>query len=134
MRSMKLRSLSRLVLTSGKRLTLSFALVAGLLAWLATCPAAFAALKPAILSTDIGDDIDDIQAPALALRCPELDLKLVPADYGNPLPRARLIAKFLEAAGRTDIPVGVGVAAECNAELRQAKWEAQKFALEPSRP
>lgn len=77
---------------------------------------------PVVLSTDIGDDIDDTWALALALRCPEFDVKLVVGDYGNPLPRARLIAKFLEAAGRTDIPVGVGFAAECKADFRQAKW------------
>ena len=81
-----------------------------------------AAKKPVIFSTDIGDDIDDTWALALALRCPELDVKLVVGDYGNPLPRARLIAKFLEAAGRTDISVGVGFAAECKADFRQAKW------------
>ncbi len=93
------------------------------MAALNTAPvAAPAAPIPVILSTDIGDDIDDTWALALALSCPELDVKLVVGDYGNPLPRARLIAKFLEAAGRTDIPVGVGFDAECKADFRQAKW------------
>jgi inosine-uridine nucleoside N-ribohydrolase len=95
----------------------------GLLCWSATpLDTAAAARTPVILSTDIGDDIDDTWALALALRCPELEVKLVIGDYGNPLPRARLIAKFLEAAGRADIPVGVGHAAECKSDFRQAKW------------
>ena len=89
---------------------------------LPSAPAAPTARIPVILSTDIGDDIDDTWALALALSCPEFDLKLVVGDYGNPQPRARLLAKFLEAAGRTDIPVGVGFAAECKADFRQAKW------------
>jgi inosine-uridine nucleoside N-ribohydrolase len=80
------------------------------------------ARSPVIISTDIGDDIDDTWALALALRSPELDIKLVVGDFGNPLPRARLIAKFLEAAQRTDISVGVGIEAESKSDLRQAKW------------
>ncbi len=61
-----------------------------------------------IISTDIGDDIDDTWALSLALKCPELDIKLVIGDYGNAT-NGRLIAKILEAAKRTDIPVGVRV-------------------------
>lgn len=48
-------------------------------------------------------------ALSLALKSPELDIKLVVGDYGNAEERARLIAKILEADRRTDIPVGVGV-------------------------
>lgn len=77
---------------------------------------------PAILSTDIGDDIDDTWALALALNCPELDLKLVIGDYGRRLERAALIAKFLEAARRTDVPVGVGCESPCKAQFNQARW------------
>lgn len=111
-------------LTRWKNLASAAALLLNLLGQaLTAAPAAATATKiPAILSTDIGDDIDDTWALALALRCPEFDIKLVVGDYGNPLPRARLLAKFLEAAGRTDIPVGVGFATECKADFRQAKW------------
>jgi inosine-uridine nucleoside N-ribohydrolase len=38
-----------------------------------------------------------------------LDVKLVVSDTGNTVYRARIIAKLLEVAGRTDIPVGVGL-------------------------
>ena len=77
---------------------------------------------PVILDTDIGDDIDDTWALVLALRSPELDLKLVVGDYGRPLQRGRLIAKLLESVGRADIPVGLGIEAPCAAEFRQEKW------------
>lgn len=63
---------------------------------------------PVILDTDIGTDIDDTWALALLLACPELDLKLVVSDHGDTEMRARIAAKFLEVAGRTDVAVGVG--------------------------
>jgi inosine-uridine nucleoside N-ribohydrolase len=76
---------------------------------------------PVILDTDIGDDIDDTWALALLLKCPELDLNLVVGDQHKSLYRAKLIAKFLEKAGRTDIPVGVGLGPE-EGDGRQSKW------------
>ena len=77
---------------------------------------------PVILDTDIGDDIDDTWALMLALSSPELDLKLVVGDYGRPLQRARLLGKLLEAVGRADIPIGLGVEASCAGDFRQEKW------------
>ena len=64
---------------------------------------------PVILDTDIGDDIDDIWALAMMLNSPELDVKLIVSDTGNTIYRAKLIAKLLEVASRTDIPIGVGI-------------------------
>jgi inosine-uridine nucleoside N-ribohydrolase len=64
---------------------------------------------PLILDTDIGTDIDDTWALAMVLRCAELDLQLVVSATGNTEYRAAIVAKLLEAAGRTDVPVGVGV-------------------------
>jgi len=63
---------------------------------------------PVILDTDIGDDIDDTWALAMMLKSPELDVKLVVTDTGNTTYRAKIAAKMLEIAGRTDVPVGVG--------------------------
>jgi inosine-uridine nucleoside N-ribohydrolase len=63
---------------------------------------------PVILDTDIGADIDDTWALALLLKCPELDIKLVVGDQHDGIYRAKIIAKMLEVAGRTDIPVGIG--------------------------
>ena len=64
---------------------------------------------PVILDTDIGGDIDDTWALALMLRCPELDVRMVVTDTGNTTYRAKIAAKMLEIAGRTDVPVGVGI-------------------------
>jgi inosine-uridine nucleoside N-ribohydrolase len=69
---------------------------------------ATAARTPVVFDTDIGTDIDDTWALAQLLRSPDLDLKLVLSDTGDTRYRAALAAKFLEAAGRSDIPVGIG--------------------------
>jgi len=73
-----------------------------------TAPLIFAGPTPVVLDTDIGTDIDDTWALAQLLRSPELDLKLVLTDTGDTHYRAALAAKFLEAAGRADVPVGIG--------------------------
>jgi inosine-uridine nucleoside N-ribohydrolase len=64
---------------------------------------------PVIFDTDICDDIDDTWALALLLRCPELDVKLITTESGNTVAKARMVAKFLETVGRSDIPIGIGV-------------------------
>jgi inosine-uridine nucleoside N-ribohydrolase len=66
------------------------------------------ARTPVILVTDIGTDIDDAWALAYLLRSPELDLKLVVTDPPDTQYRAKVAAKFLEAAGRGDVPIGIG--------------------------
>ena len=76
---------------------------------------------PVILDTDIGGDIDDAWALALILKSPELDLKMLVTDYGNTTYRGAIAGKYLEAAGRTDIPIGLGVYG--NDEIRpQETW------------
>jgi|GEM_PF-21581 len=85
-------------------------------------PAATSRPIPVILDTDIGDDIDDTWALGLLLRCPELDLKLVVGDYGRAPYRARLLAKFLQTAGRTDVAVGVGQDRDPRGDGAQAAW------------
>jgi inosine-uridine nucleoside N-ribohydrolase len=56
------------------------------------------------------------------LQCPELEVKLVVGDYGKVNYRPRLIAKFLQQVGRTDVAVGVGVDAKAQGEGPQADW------------
>ena len=77
---------------------------------------------PVIFDADIGDDIDDTWALGFLLRSPELDLKLVVGDNGKPEYRAKLFAKFLEVAKRTDVPIGIGVEAPMKKNERQAAW------------
>ena len=64
---------------------------------------------PTILDTDIGNDIDDTWALGMLLNSPEFDLKLVLTSTGDARYRAKVAAGFLEACGRDDIPVGIGV-------------------------
>jgi purine nucleosidase len=61
-----------------------------------------------IIDTDIGDDVDDAFAVALALQSPELKILGVTAAWGNTPLRAKLLARFLQETGRTDIPIAVG--------------------------
>jgi inosine-uridine nucleoside N-ribohydrolase len=77
---------------------------------------------PVILTTDIGDDIDDTWALGLLLKSPELDLKLAVGDYGKREYRAKLLAKFLKTVGHGNVPVGMGVDVEPRGDGSQAPW------------
>lgn len=77
---------------------------------------------PVILDSDIGDDIDDTWALGLLLKSPELDVKLVVGDYGKPLYRSKILAKFLESAGRAKIPVGMGIDINVHGGGPQSDW------------
>lgn len=77
---------------------------------------------PVIFDTDIGDDIDDTWALGFLLRSPELDLRLAVGDNGKPEYRARLLAKFLQTAGRSDVPVGLGLDVNPDQSGRQLEW------------
>ena len=63
---------------------------------------------PVIIDTDIGGDIDDTWALAMALKRPELDLRLITTCTGDTIYRAKIVCRLLELAGRSDIPVGIG--------------------------
>lgn len=77
---------------------------------------------PIILDTDIGTDIDDTWAMAMLLNCPELDPLLVVTAGGDTVYRAHLAAKFLQVAGRADIPIGVGVGNPDGTHKFQQPW------------
>ena len=78
---------------------------------------------PVILDTDIGDDIDDSWALAMLLKSPELDIRLVTTEFGDTRYRAALACRFLETAGRTDVPVGIGIRQEDSGDKgRQYAW------------
>lgn len=63
---------------------------------------------PVIFHTDIGGDVDDTFALLYLLRRPELALKLVATDAGSPQYKARLTAKLLTLAGRSDVAIAMG--------------------------
>src|SRR6476469_7347333 len=62
-----------------------------------------------ILDTDIGDDIDDAFAIALALRSPELQILGISTTFGDTETRAKLVDRFLAEVGRPEIPVAAGI-------------------------
>jgi len=76
---------------------------------------------PVIFDTDIGDDIDDTWALAMLLQSPELDIKLITTAVGNTSSKAKIVTRFLETAGRSDIPVGIGVQHNKGSH-RQEEW------------
>jgi len=76
---------------------------------------------PVILDTDLCDDIDDTWAIAAMLQSPELDCKLITTAVGNTEAKAKVVAKFLQRVGRTNIAVGIGVKQRDGAH-RQTPW------------
>ncbi|MHA1338447.1 MAG: nucleoside hydrolase [Promethearchaeota archaeon] len=80
---------------------------------------------PIILDTDIGSDIDDTWALGMALNSPELDIKLISICSLNPIEGAKIVAKFLQNSGRTDIPIAIGISKYnkvYHKPLRQSDW------------
>ena len=76
-----------------------------------------------ILDTDICDDIDDTWALAMLLQSPEFDVKLIATAVGDTTARTKVVAKMLQTAGRTDIPIGTGVAiGDMKTGHRQDGW------------
>jgi purine nucleosidase len=61
-----------------------------------------------LIDTDIGDDIDDALALALALCSPEIELLGVTTVFGDTQKRAHLAAHILDVFRHKEIPVGAG--------------------------
>lgn len=89
--------------------------------------AAAAAPQKIILDTDIGDDIDDAYALALALQSPkQINLLGVTTAWGNTSLRARLVQRFLNVTSHRGIPVTAGPQTHFTSTFSQAHWaEAQ---------
>src|SRR3954469_19769011 len=63
-----------------------------------------------IIDTDIGDDVDDAFALALAVQSPELEILGVTTTFGDTETRAKITDRFLGEIGRPEIPVLSGKA------------------------
>jgi inosine-uridine nucleoside N-ribohydrolase len=63
---------------------------------------------PIILDTDIGTDVDDAFALALALASPEIDLQGVTTVGSRAEDRAWMVCRLLTAVGRREVPVAWG--------------------------
>jgi inosine-uridine nucleoside N-ribohydrolase len=75
-----------------------------------------------IIDTDIGDDVDDAFAVALALRSPELEILGITTAYGDTETRAKLLDRMLGELGRQDIPVAVGIPTHATNVFTQRRY------------
>ncbi len=62
-----------------------------------------------LFDTDIGDDIDDALALALALESPEIEIVGITTVFRNTAARTQLILEELAVYGRENIPVYTGI-------------------------
>jgi len=86
-----------------------------------------ASARKIIISSDLGDDVDDAFALVFALNSPELKIDAFIASWGPTVKKAQLAQKLLHIAGREDIPVLVGKHGE-NDDFGQLRW-AQDWKL-----
>lgn len=80
------------------------------------------AKQKVIFDTDIGDDIDDAFALALAVSSPKLEVIGVTTAWGNTDLRARLAERLLQAMGHGEIPVAAGPKTQAASTFTQARW------------
>ena len=62
-----------------------------------------------LIDTDIGDDIDDALALAVALRSPEITIRAITTVSGDTQQRAQLAIHLLRTFEREEIPVAAGL-------------------------
>lgn len=77
-----------------------------------------------IFDTDIGDDIDDAFALALACSVPQTEILAVTTVFRNTLARAKQAAKLLRTAGKKNVPVYVGCGMPLSGNIPLFKDEA----------
>src|SRR5229473_3457789 len=87
-----------------------------------------------IIDTDIGDDIDDAFAVALALRSPELQILGITTTFGDTETRAKLLDRFLAEVGRPEIPVAAGAPSPPKSPLTQRRYAESGHFAKPSHP
>jgi purine nucleosidase len=85
-----------------------------------------------IIDTDIGDDIDDAFALALALRSPELQILGVTTTFGDTELRAKLADRFLGEVGRAEIPVMAGAPTHATNVFTQRRYAEGGHFTKPS--
>jgi inosine-uridine nucleoside N-ribohydrolase len=78
--------------------------------------------QPVIIDTDIGDDIDDAFALAIALQDPHLEVIGITTAWGDTRTRALLVRRLLATLGRQDVVVAQGPATPDMAPFTQKKW------------
>jgi inosine-uridine nucleoside N-ribohydrolase len=85
-------------------------------------PQALGTTEKVIIDTDIGDDIDDAFAIALALKSPELEILGISTTFGDTEARAKIVDRLLGEAGRSDIPVLAGTPTKTTNVMNQKRY------------
>jgi len=75
-----------------------------------------------IIDTDIGDDVDDAFAVALALASREMKVIGITTAWGDTVTRARLVGRLLRETGRCGIPVAIGAPTKTDTPFTQRRW------------
>lgn len=75
-----------------------------------------------VIDTDIGDDIDDAFALALALQSPELEILGVSTTFGDTEARARIADRMLGEAGRANVAVLAGAPTQTKNPMSQRRY------------
>jgi purine nucleosidase len=83
---------------------------------------ASSAREKVIIDTDVGDDIDDAFAIALALKSLELEILGVSTTFGDTEARAKILDRLLGEAGRSDIPVLAGTPTKTTNVMNQRRY------------
>jgi len=96
--------------------------------------ASAAAAEKIIIDTDIGDDVDDAFALALAVKSPELRVLGVTTTFGDTETRAKLTDRFLGEVGRAEIPVLAGKATAARNPMSQQRYAGGGRFAKPSHP
>ena len=78
--------------------------------------------QPVIIDTDIGDDIDDAFALAIALADPRLEVIGITTAWGDTRARTLLARRLLATAGRRDVVVAQGPTTPNTVPFTQRKW------------
>lgn len=100
-----------------------FGSILGLIS-LSSAQTAATAARPekVIIDTDIGDDIDDAFAVALAVKSPELQVLGITTTFGDTEARAKVAERFLMEVGRAEIPVYAGKPTPPKSSMSQRKY------------
>ena len=78
--------------------------------------------EPVIIDTDVGDDIDDAFALAIALHDPKLQVIGITTAWGDTWTRTLLVRRLLATLGRKDVVVAQGPKTPNNVPFTQRKW------------
>jgi purine nucleosidase len=79
-------------------------------------------INKVIIDTDIGDDVDDAFALALAVKSPELQILGITTAFGDTETRAKIVDRFLGETGPTEIPVLSGKPTVGKSPLTQRRY------------